>query len=265
MDSSGCLYTWGSTLGRESVNVAGREEKYLSTSYEHPSIVCKLDWFEQNEVKIVDLCSSEAYSLLKGTIKGGRLSVFAFINTEQSSRVIYNFFKKESEELLHNVLYRLKSIDATDCISFSCSSLISMLINNRVRPVTSFTPKLLEERAPALSGLTHVYKDDTEWKFIDEASFQEHKSSLPDLCFAFCQPVADFDAKSKLLPDLLTMFERVRATGADSESQDKQKITVVQTLTNEPFPLGEPLYCSMSTISGRIRPIFLTQDQFFGR
>ena len=82
-----------------------------------------------------------------------------------------------------------------------------MVVNRLPDPVIS----IIQDREKP-SGLTHVYKEGSEWKFIPENEFEQRKGELPGLSLAIRYPFANFKEKQGELPDLIELQEKIRVS-----------------------------------------------------
>ena len=109
------------------------------------------------------------------------------------------------------------------------------------------------------SGLTHVYKEGTQWKFIAEEDYQTGKAELPDLSFAIRYPFSPFETKALVLPDLAEILEKIQI----DEAATTHGSEITSSNTAEPFSADEPLYCSVTKDGKNQKRVYLKESEVF--
>jgi len=84
------------------------------------------------------------------------------------------------KEVIKKTLYKLEHVSASNLLDFSCGQYMTMFLNKPIEKVSSIIPG---RETP--SGLTHAFKDGQKWSFLAQDEYEERKSELPGLCFAF--------------------------------------------------------------------------------
>ena len=109
------------------------------------------------------------------------------------------------------------------------------------------------------SGLTHVYKESSQWKFIAEEDYQKGKTELPDLSFAILYPFSNFETKALDLPDLAEILEKIKI----DEAAITHGSEVTSSNTAESFSSDEPLYCSITKDGKNQKHVYLKEGEVF--
>ena len=128
----------------------------------------------------------------------------------------------------------------------------------------------MDPENPTTEGILHFYQEEHPekeidgkkvklWKFVTAENYEEHKSSLPDLCFASRHPIKELAESLKKihnstasnsdwlysgLPDLQALSAEVTVDSAATEHSSKT------SSTNESVQADSPLYYSNSVIDG---------------
>mmetsp|Transcript_18316 Transcript_18316/g.24459 ORF Transcript_18316/g.24459 Transcript_18316/m.24459 type:complete len:129 (-) Transcript_18316:2116-2502(-) len=124
--------------------------------------------------------------------------------------------------------------------SFDCGDTTTMFCNKAADKNVSIIPG---RETP--SGITHAYKEGSFWKFIAQEDYEAKKAELPDLAFAFTYPCSSFETKALTLPDLNELISKI---GIAEEAKTHSEVS---KLSLEEVHADEPLYCSVSKISGK--------------
>ena len=130
------------------------------TNHVDNNTVCKIDWFERNGVQVLDFSVGDAFTLLRVEDKFNVEHIYGLIHPGFHGR-IDACFQGFQKEMFKNTLFKLNNLDATDVVSFDCGSSMSMIVRSISDPTVSIVPNREES-----SGLTHAFKDGSEWKFV---------------------------------------------------------------------------------------------------
>ena len=165
---------------------------------------------------------------------------------------INEYFGHETcKEVVSKTIYKFEDFNASNLISFSCGSHMTMLVNKAVPKVISIIPDRETE-----SGVTHAYKADGQWKFIPQEEFAARKGELPGLSFAIQYPFASFEQKALALPDLNDVLTKI---GVDEEGATHGDIS--SSASKQSIPKEEAVYVSVTKINGKEQRVYLREDE----
>lgn len=163
-------------------------------------------------------------------------------------------FGDNKKVLFEKTLYKLEGISAGDILDFSCGSYMFNLIRKPVEKTTSIIPGRKEP-----SGLTHAYRQDSQWKFVAEDEYEVKKDELPALSFAIRYPITNFEQKAVALPDLEDVASKLGLDQEISSFEERLK----SSFSGDVIDSDEIVYCSAAKINGKEQRLCLTKAEAF--
>ena len=147
----------------------------------------KIEWFENNGLKVLDFSAAEIYAMVKVENAQGDQMFYGLLHPDyhyHAKREFGNSYKV----IIPRILFKLENIDASKVVSFDCGSHMTMFVFKPIGKIASIIPG-----RETSSGLTHAFKAGDVWKFIPEDEYQARKGELPGLSYAIQYPFANFE------------------------------------------------------------------------
>ena len=204
LDTDGNIWIWGYKFAYDDYYGEREEEDPdLFPSFKDNWTPCKVEWFEKNGIRVLDIAAAEYFCLLKAVDRQGSMAFYGFMHPDyhyEASRTFGTGYKV----IIKKTLYRLDHISAQNVLSFDCGKYMMNFVNKPMEKAISIIPG-----RETSSGLTHAFKDGQKWKFIAEDEYEERKGELPGLSFAIQYPFTNFEQKALSLPDLTDLLSKI--------------------------------------------------------
>ena len=155
IDTRGTMWVWGYKFAYDDYYGENNDAAEMCTEFKDRYSPCKIDWFEKNGYRVLDIAVSETYVILKASDKQGSLSVMGMIHPDYW----YNadeYFGNNKTKLVDKTLWTLDSVNPSLLQSFDCGDYMTMFCNKPPEKNVSIIPG---RETP--SGFTHFYKDGT--------------------------------------------------------------------------------------------------------
>ena len=76
-------------------------------------------WFQKNNLKVIDIASQGAYTIIKVEDKSSVQHFYCIVN-DTATRALDTYLHGYQKEIIKNYLYKLDGMDASKICSFSC-------------------------------------------------------------------------------------------------------------------------------------------------
>ena len=189
IDQNGHVWQWGYSPGGSVERVEMRQD------YEKYSRPCKVKWFAEKGMKVLQARAVYTEYMLKVQEKDGNINFYVVTDAVDHSHAMKWGGRENYEKVFGNYIGKLKSptINPKKIVDFDLSRWAGFIITEGdKRNVKSIIPD-----QPDAKGLIHFYKEpnNNEWRFMTEAEYKVNKQELPLLSFATRHPIEDFKEK----------------------------------------------------------------------